>query len=58
MRMPVEMPMPELDLLDVQVWHVYWARLNAGLGRCLPVPNAHPRLVLSGRLTQPSRTQE
>jgi SRSO17 transposase len=28
MRAPVETPVPELDLLDVQAWRVYWAEIE------------------------------
>jgi hypothetical protein len=32
MRMPVETPVPELDLLDVQAWRVYWAEIERRIG--------------------------
>ena len=32
MRMPVEMPMPDLDLADVQAWRVYWDERERRIG--------------------------
>ena len=32
MHMPVETPVPALDLLDVQVWSVYWAEIDRRIG--------------------------
>jgi len=32
MRTPVETPVPELDLVDVQVWSVYWAEIARHIG--------------------------
>jgi SRSO17 transposase len=32
MRTPVEMPMPDLDLVDVQAWRVYWAEIERRIG--------------------------
>jgi hypothetical protein len=30
--MPVETPVPELDLRDVQAWRVYWAEIERRIG--------------------------
>jgi SRSO17 transposase len=32
MRMPVEMPVPDLDLVDVQAWRVYWDEIERRIG--------------------------
>jgi SRSO17 transposase len=32
MRTPVETPVPELDLVDVQAWRVYWAEIARRIG--------------------------
>jgi SRSO17 transposase len=32
MRTPVEMPMPDLALADVQAWHVYWDEIARRIG--------------------------
>src|SRR5215471_19705260 len=32
MRTPIEPPVPELDLLDVQAWRVYWAEVERRIG--------------------------
>jgi hypothetical protein len=35
MRIPVEMPMPDLDLLDGQAWRVYWDEIERRIGAVL-----------------------
>jgi SRSO17 transposase len=32
MPMPVETPVPDLDLLDVQAWRIYWSEIERRIG--------------------------
>lgn len=57
MRTPVETPVPALDLLDVQVWSVYWAEIERRTGAVFARTETRIRAVayLAGLLSPAER---
>jgi len=54
---PLQDPPAELDLLDVQVWNVYWAEVERRIGSVFARSDAHKRAMtyLSGLLSPAER---
>ncbi len=54
---PSQLPPAELDLLDVQVWNVYWAQLERRIGPVFARSDAHTRAMsyLAGLLSPAER---
>jgi SRSO17 transposase len=57
MRTPVEMPMPDLDLVDVQAWRVYWDEIERRLGTVFARSDMRTRAMayLAGLLSPAER---
>ena len=57
MHTPVEMPMPDLDLLDVQAWRVYWAEIERRIGTVFARSEMRTRAMayLAGLLSSAER---
>ena len=57
MRMPVEMPMPDLNLLDVQAWRVYWDEIERRIGAVFARSETRTRALayLAGLLSPAER---
>ena len=57
MPTPVERPVPELDLLDVQAWSVYWAEIERRIGAVFARSEARTRAMayLAGLLSPAER---
>jgi hypothetical protein len=55
--MPIETPVPELDLLDVQVWSVYWAEIGRRIGTVFARSETRARVMayLTGLLSPAER---
>lgn len=45
MRTPVEMPVPDLDLGDVQAWRVYWDEIERRIGPVFARAEARTRAL-------------
>lgn len=57
MRMPVEMPTPDLDLVDVRAWRVYWEEIERRIGAVFARSEARRRAMayLAGLLSPVER---
>jgi SRSO17 transposase len=57
MRMPVEMPMPDLDLVDVHAWRVYWDEIARRTGAVFARAETRTRAMayLAGLLSPAER---
>jgi SRSO17 transposase len=57
MRRPVEMPIPDLDLVDVQAWRVYWDEIERRIGAVFARAEARTRAMayLAGLLSPAER---
>jgi SRSO17 transposase len=57
MRRPVEIPVPELDLLDIQVWSVYWTEIERRIGAVFARSETRARAMayLAGLLSPAER---
>src|SRR5215831_581926 len=57
MRTPVETPMPDLDLVDVQRWRVYWAEIARRMGAAFARSETRTRVMayLAGLLSPAER---
>jgi SRSO17 transposase len=57
MHAPVETLVPDLDLLDVQAWHVYWAEIERRIGAVFARSEARTRAMayLTGLLSPAER---
>lgn len=59
MRTPVEMPVPNLDLGDMQAWRVYWDEIERGIGAVFARSEMRTRAMayLAGLLSPADRKQ-
>src|SRR2546428_8941340 len=57
MRTPVEMPVPDLDLWDIQAWRVYWDEIERRIGAVFARSETRPRAMayLAGLLSPAER---
>lgn len=57
MRTPIETPVPAFDLVDVQVWSVYWAEIERRIGAVFARSETRTRAMacLAGRLSPAER---